>query len=118
MLFLLALAVTATPLPLTSDEEADIRCLGTVGALSRGQASSRLAVKGREFAVLVGADIMDRTGRTREQVANLMLAEGKRAAARKPFESEVVYCVGRIDERVNAEAATDPLLAPLPKPQR
>lgn len=112
MLMLLALAAAVPPLPLNPAEEMDVRCVVTAALVKPPLAPPYLARRGEELLVLSGADIMDRTGRTREQVAALLTAEiarQKQAPATDPRP-----CNAHIERRLQAETI-DPS-APLPKP--
>lgn len=70
MIMLLALVATvATPLPIPPELGRDIACVVTVARAA--PSDKTLDVPGREYAAIVGAEIMDTTGRTREQARDL-----------------------------------------------
>ena len=110
---MLPLLLAAAAIPLTPQESADIRCVAVIGIAARALGDTAKA-NGRDYAVVVGADIMDRTGRTREEVANLMLAQGKDAVATRPAALEENGCFLRANARLAADnAATTPLPGPI-----
>ena len=111
-MILFALA-TAIALPLTPEEQADIRCVAVIAAAAAPGATA--TANGREYTVMVGADIMDRTGRTREDIGQLMLAQARDAVARRSITLELDACTARANARLAADTAA-PL--PLPVPQR
>lgn len=73
----------AAPAPLSLEQRTAMRCSAAfaVGAVlqSRGQHADwpPLATRGREYFVRVSAQLMDQTGRTREQVAEELTAQAQ-----------------------------------------
>lgn len=111
---IIALALAAATLPLTPDERADIRCVAVIGVVGPMFGDKTIAA-GRDYAVIVGADVMDRTHLTRDDVAGLMLAQGRDAVAKRPPPQEAADCLLRAHGRLTADAPAD---APLPVPVR
>lgn len=73
----------APPAPLSLEQKTALRCSAAfaVGAVlqSRGEGADwpALATRGREYFVRVSAQLMDQTGRTREQVAEELTAQAQ-----------------------------------------
>ena len=73
----------APPPPLSLEQKTALRCSAAfaIGAVlqSRGEGAGwpALATRGREYFVRVSAQLMDQTGRTREQVAEALTAQAR-----------------------------------------
>lgn len=115
----LALAAVPAPLPLTSEQQQRIRCVAVL-AIVAGEQQRRTAAaldlppldrQGARFAQAVGDAVMKESGRTREQVRDLILTQVKAAqqaagpAAKLPIE-EARGCV----------AVMNAVAPPLPPP--
>lgn len=78
-----AAAQEAAPPPLSLEQRTALRCSAAfaIGAVlqQRGERGEwpPLAGRGREFFVRASAQIMDETGRTREQVADVLAAQAR-----------------------------------------
>lgn len=96
MTLLLVLAATATiPPPVPPDLQRDITCVVTI---ARAAPSERtLDAPGREYAAIVGAEIIDTTGRTREQARDLF-AQALQTPASGP--SDLSTCKRRMTMRL------------------
>lgn len=105
-LALAALAAAAPPSPLTAEQQQRIRCVAIL-AIVAGEQQRRIAAalelpplgsQGARFAQVVGDAVVKETGRTQEQVRDLILAQVKAAqqaagpAAKLPVE-EARGCV-------------------------
>lgn len=100
--FLVAAAAVLTP-----DQQADLTCVVTLARARPVPAGAS------DFAVTVGAALMDGTGRTREQVRDLMLAQ-----AARPAIADTIGCTERMRARNAAEAADEALPEPSATPAR
>lgn len=102
MFALLASLAIAGNVPLTADQARGVRCIAVLGIIAfeqeRGTAAALalppLADDGARFAAVAGEALVRETGRTREQVRDLILAEvsAARASAALPID-EARACV-------------------------
>ena len=105
-LALAALALSAPALaqevelkPLSLDKQTAMRCSAAfaIGATlqQRGEAGDwpPLATRGREFFVRAMAQLMDDTGRTREQVAEVVAAQAKQLSDRPALDAAMPPCL-------------------------
>jgi hypothetical protein len=91
-----AAATAALP---AADLKTDLRCVAVLGVY----ANPKLKEDGAYFAAIVGAEIMDATGKSREAVRDMMRAEA--AAVRKaggPRPAEISFCAKRAFSRIAA----------------
>lgn len=113
MSFLLALAVAAA---VTPDQSADIACVAQLALVADQQKHGEargvypdlgpdIARDGPEYAAVVGADVMDTTGQTQEQVRDLILSAADRYnKAGKLDRAAISQCAVRMHLRLSAQA--------------
>lgn len=96
-------AAPAPPPPLSLEQRTAVRCAAafalTAQAQARGEAQDLPAVagRGREFFVRVSARLMDETGRTRDEVADLLGQEARALAASGEAERALPGCMVLLD---------------------
>jgi hypothetical protein len=102
-MILLALAAATAPL-LPPALARDMRCVAVIG-IARDPA---LAKEGAYYTAIVGADIMDATGQSREIVRDMFLREAKalNAKAALPSGPQRQSCVQQMRARIAIENAT------------
>ena len=98
-MILIALAAAAL---LPPDIARDMRCVAVI-AVKRDPAQAQ---DGAFYTAIVGADAMDATGRSREAVRDLILAQVKIVRAAQPDPTEVTNCTRAMKARVAIERAT------------
>ncbi|MDB5702516.1 MAG: hypothetical protein JWL66_2715 [Sphingomonadales bacterium] len=108
MSLLIALAAAAA---ITPTEAADIACVAQLALVAdeqkhregRGDYPS-VGPEGAEYAAVVGADVMDTTGQTQEQVRDLILASAAGALKTgKPPRTEIDKCLVRMHLRLSGQ---------------
>jgi hypothetical protein len=93
----------ATPKPLSLQQASALKCSAAfaVGATMQAQGQGgewpALAQRGREFFVRASAQIMDETGRTREQVAAELYGQAKQMAEPGALASAMGPCLLLLD---------------------
>ncbi|MGN6496527.1 MAG: hypothetical protein ACTHK5_04195 [Tsuneonella sp.] len=98
-----AAQTAVSPPPLTIEQQAALRCSAAfaVGAAmqQRGQGCEwpPLATRGREFFVRVSAQLMDDTGRTREQVAADLAAQARQLGDPAALKATMPACLLMLD---------------------
>jgi hypothetical protein len=102
-MILIALAAAATPPLLSPALWLDLRCVAVIG-MARDPA---LAKDGAYYTAIVGADIMDATGQSRETVRDMILREARtlNAKAALPSGPQRVSCVQQMRARIAIEKA-------------
>jgi hypothetical protein len=102
-MILIALAAATAPL-LPPALARDLRCVAVIG-IARNPA---LAKDGAYYAAIVGAEIMDATGQSREAVRDMMLGEAKALNAKVALPSgpQREACIRQMRARIAIEAAT------------
>ena len=94
-----AVAQDAVPKPLSLEQQTALRCSAAfaVGAALQQQGAAGdwppLASRGREFFVRAMAQLMDDTGRTREQVGEAVAAQAKQLSDRGALDSAMPPCL-------------------------
>jgi hypothetical protein len=98
-----AFAQDAAPKPFSLEQQTALRCSAAfaVGATlqQHGQAGDwpPLASRGREFFVRAMAQLMDDTGRTREQVAEAVAVQAKQLSDRAALDAAMPPCLLLLD---------------------
>ena len=98
-----ALAQETAPPPLSLEQRTALRCSAAfaVGAMlqQRGEHADwpKLATRGREFFVRVSAQVMDETGRTREQVADELAAQARELSDPTTLGAAIPPCLLLLD---------------------
>lgn len=105
LIILFALAVATTPIPATLQR--DLTCVATLAV----DAKPDRAAQGGEYAALVGADLMDATGLSRDAVARTLQTEAAAVRSKMPDASAITSCERMMRARISLEA-------PLPEPRR
>ena len=96
LIFVLAAAAT---LPLLSPDLAqDLKCVAVLGVA----ADPALVRDGAEYAAIVGANVMDTTGLSREAVRDMILAEVRVVRARGVSSVERDACVRQMRDRIKS----------------
>jgi hypothetical protein len=98
MLIALATALAAPPLP--PELTRDLRCIAIIG-VARDQA---MATDGALYTAIVGAAVMDTTGRSREAVRDLIFAQVRIIRKTPPAPAEVAACTTQMKARIALEA--------------
>jgi hypothetical protein len=97
------IAAQTAPPPLTLEQQAALRCSAAfaVGAAlqQRGQGGEwpPLASRGREFFVRVSAQLMDDTGRTREQVGAELAGQARQLGDPAALRATMPACLLMLD---------------------
>jgi hypothetical protein len=101
-MILFALAAATAPL-LPPALARDMRCVAVIG-IARDPA---LTKEGAFYTAIVGADIMDATGQSREMVRDMILREARtlNAKAALPSGPQRVSCVQQMRARIAIEKA-------------
>lgn len=97
MMSVLLAAIAPLLPPVPDNLKRDLRCVAVLAVHN----DPKLKKEGGYFAAMVGANIMDATGDTRESVREMMLDEA--AAVRKggkPKAAEVARCVSMMRTRI------------------
>ena len=98
-MILIALANAALVSPETAR---DLRCVAILAVA----ADRSLAKESAFYTAIVGAEAMDETGKTREAVRELIIAQVKFVRGHRPARVEVDACVTSMKSRVAIEHAT------------
>jgi hypothetical protein len=103
-MIVIALAAAATAPLLPPALASDLRCVAVIG-IARDPV---LAKDGAYYTAIVGADIMDATGQSRETVRDMFLKEARRLNARAALPSgpQRDACVRQMRARIAIEKAT------------
>ncbi|ABC64365.1 hypothetical protein [Erythrobacter litoralis] len=102
---ILALQSAPAPAALSLEQQTAIRCSAAFAILAEGQARGDprmapypvLGTRGREFFVVSSARIMDETGRSRGQVAQVLQTEARSLREEGALEATMPACLLLLD---------------------
>lgn len=99
-MILIVLAAATAPL-LPPALARDLRCVAIIGTARE----LALARDGALYTAIVGAEVMDATGATREAVRDVILQQVRIVRAAKPAVTETTACIAQMKARVAIERA-------------